>query len=75
MKNEREYFRKSKESALTSFDISYAMKLQNKISSLNAEIAKEQEKVLKYNKEIAKQEADYIKEQEKLRRKNKKSCR
>ena len=66
LKNERDILESQKESALTSFDISYAMKLQNKISSLNAEIAKEQEKVLKYNKEIAKQEADYIKEQEKI---------
>lgn len=66
LKNERDILESQKESALTSFDISYAMKLQSKISSLNSEIAKEQEKVLKYNKEIEKQEADYIKEQEKV---------
>ncbi|MDD4110360.1 MAG: hypothetical protein PHS54_02275 [Clostridia bacterium] len=66
LKNERDILQSQKESALTSFDISYAVKLQSKIDSLNTEIAKEQEKVLKYNKDIEKQEADYIKEQEKL---------
>lgn len=64
LENEKNILEQQKESALSSFDISYAVKLQNKIAGLNKEIAKEEEKVLKYNKEIATKEEFYKKEQE-----------
>lgn len=64
LENERSILEQQKEGALTSFDISYAVKLQNKISSISSQIAKEQDKILKYNQDIAKQEAAYKKEQE-----------
>jgi hypothetical protein len=65
LENEKSILEQQKESALTSFDISYATKLQSKIANINSEIAKEKDKVLKYNQEIAKQEAAFQKEQEK----------
>lgn len=71
LENEKSILEQQKESALSSFDISYAVKLQNKIASINNEIAKEQEKVLKFNNDIAKKEAAYIAEQEKAETKEK----
>ncbi len=66
LESERSILEQQKESALSSFDISYAVKLQNKIKNINSEIAKEQDKVLKYNQSVAKQESTYQKEQEEL---------
>lgn len=65
LENEKSILEQQKESALTSFDISYATKLQSKIASINSEIAKEQAAVEKYNQANEKQEEAYIKEQEK----------
>ena len=65
LENERSILEQQRDSALTSFDISYATKLQNQIASINSEIAKEQAAVLKHNQDIAKQEEAHIKEQEK----------
>lgn len=65
LENEKDILEQQKQNALTSFDISYATKLQSKIANINSEIAKEQAKIEKYNKDIASQEAAYRKEQEK----------
>lgn len=54
-----------KENALKAFDIEYAIKLQDKIDSLNKDISKTQESVIRYNNEIAEQEAKWNKELEK----------
>ena len=65
LENEKNILEQQKQNALTSFDISYATKLQNKIANINAEIAKEEAKVIKYNKEVSAKEEAYKKEQEK----------
>ncbi len=47
--------------ALSEFDITYAVKLQDKINSLTKDLMNQQQQVLKYNNEIAAKEADYNK--------------
>lgn len=53
-----------KNNALKSFDIEYAIKLQEKIDSLNEDISKNEQSVIKYNNEIAEIEAKWNKEVE-----------
>ncbi|MBE7075289.1 MAG: hypothetical protein E7376_04855 [Clostridiales bacterium] len=62
-----------KESALNAFDIEYAIKLQEKIDSINEAIAKNEEAVIKYNNEISQLEAKWNEEQEQQRLENAKS--
>ena len=50
---EKGLLEEQKQSALNSFDIEYAVKLQDKINSINSNIAEQEEKVIKYNNEIA----------------------
>ena len=79
LENEREILQKQKDNALESFDISYAVKLENKISNLNKEIAKQQEEILKYNKNVdkleeenrLKQEKENLLEQNRIEKRNK----
>ena len=66
---ERDLLEVQKDNALSSFDISYAIKLEEKINSINDEIAKKEETVLKYNNDIAEKEAEYYAEQEELKKK------
>lgn len=54
-----------KSNALKSFDIEYAIKLQDKINSINEDIAKNEESAIKYNNQIAELEAKWNKEVEK----------
>ncbi len=54
-----------KDNALKSFDIEYAVKLQDKINSINDDITKTKESVIKYNNQIAELEAKWEKEAEK----------
>lgn len=53
-----------KNNALKSFDIEYAIKLQEKIDSLNEDIFKNEQSVIKYNNEISEIEAKWNKEVE-----------
>lgn len=69
LNSEKSLLEMQKQNALSSFDIAYAVKLEEKINELNSEIAKEEEKVLKYNNEIAEKEAEYEKELEELQNK------
>ncbi len=48
-----------KQNALNSFDISYALKLSNKIDEVNEKLKQEEQKILEYNNEIAEKEAEY----------------
>lgn len=48
-----------KQKALSDFDIAYAVKLNDKINSLNAELAKKTAEVIEYNNKIVEKEADY----------------
>jgi len=47
------------EDALNSFDIEYAVKLQDKINLLTDDLLKKQNEILKYNNEIEEKEAEY----------------
>ena len=59
LNNQKELLETQKQSALNSFDIAYAVKLSDKIDSLNAEILKQEQTVLKYNNEISETETKY----------------
>lgn len=48
-----------KQNALNSFDISYALKLSNKIDEINEKLKQEEQKVQEYNNQIAEKEAEY----------------
>jgi len=63
LNTKKEDLNTQKEVALSNFDIEYAVKLQEKINSINSEIAKAQENVIKYNNEIAKEKAKWEREQ------------
>jgi hypothetical protein len=54
--------------ALNDFNISYAVKLQEKINGLNEELKKEEEEILKYNNEIAIKEAQFNNDLTKLQK-------
>ena len=54
-----------KENALKAFDIEYAIKLQEKIDSINDDIQKNEEAVIKYNNQIAQIEENFKKDIEK----------
>ncbi len=53
-----------KNNALKSFNIEYAIKLQNKIDSINEDISKNEQSVIKYNNEIAELEAKWKRDAE-----------
>ncbi len=48
-----------KQNALNSFDISYALKLSNKIDEINEKLKEQEQKVIEYNNQIAEKEAEY----------------
>ncbi|MFA6860316.1 MAG: hypothetical protein WCR30_02910 [Clostridia bacterium] len=54
-----------KQNALNSFDIAYAVKISDKIASLNSEVQKNVDKVTKLNNQIEQEEAEYALNQEK----------
>lgn len=62
--SEKEILNSQKNSALSSFDITYAIKLQDKIDAINNEIEKKEQEVLKYNNEILEKESEYQREYE-----------
>lgn len=64
-----------KENALNNFNISYAVKVQEKINSLNEELNKKESEVIKYNNEIALKEAEYNKKIDELKNELAKSNR
>lgn len=67
--SEKQLLQMQKETALSNFDISYAVKLSEKIDSLNLEIAKQEEKVLKYNNALDEAERKFALQQEVLKQK------
>ena len=58
-----------KENAVNNFNIAYAVKLQEKITELNNDLAKKEQEVQKYNNEIALKEAEFNKDVDELRKK------
>ncbi len=52
LQSEMAILESQKNSALSSFDISYALKLNDEINKISSEISKKQDEVLKYNNEI-----------------------
>ena len=65
LEEEKSLLENQKESALKSFDISYATKLNEKIEEINNEIAEKEKEVLEYNNKIAETEAEYKLNQQK----------
>lgn len=63
--NEKSLLEQQKQNALSSFDISYAVKLQEKIDGINKTINQEEQEVIKYNNQIAEMQAEWEKEQSK----------
>lgn len=62
--NEKNLLEEQKQNALSSFDIEYAVKLQEKIDSINQSIQEKEQEVIKYNNDIAEIKAKWEKEQE-----------
>ncbi len=56
-----------KQNALNNFDITYAVKLQEKINSLNKELSEKENEVVKYNNEISIKEAEFNKDVDELK--------
>ena len=48
-----------RQSALNAFDISYAVKLSNKIDEITKELLEQEQKVIEFNNQIAQKEAEY----------------
>lgn len=72
LESEKSILQSQKDSALSSFDISYALKLENEINSINSAIAKEQNEILKYNTKLEKEaEAEVQKRQKEIANQNK----
>ena len=69
LEGERSLLESQKQSALESFDISYAAKLTEEINKINSDISKKQEEVLKYNNKI---EEEKEKHQQAIQDKNNK---
>lgn len=55
-----------KQAALNNFDVAYAVKLQEKINELTAELNKKEAEVIEYNNEISLQEAKFNKDVDEL---------
>lgn len=51
---------KQKQQAINDFDIAYAVKLNDAITKLNADLAEKQAEIIKYNNEIAEKEKKYL---------------
>lgn len=73
LNTEKDTLISQKENALKSFDIEYALKLSNKISSIKDEIALAEKEAIKYNNDIALKQASYELNAESNRIKNTKS--
>lgn len=65
LEGERSILEMQKQNALEGFDISYAVKLENKISKIASEISKQKKEVENYNKQIEEQEKAHVAAQEK----------
>ncbi|HIV01181.1 MAG TPA: hypothetical protein IAA62_01325 [Candidatus Caccopulliclostridium gallistercoris] len=65
LEEEKSLLESQKNSALNSFDISYATKLNEKIEEINKEIEEKEKEVLEYNNKIAEKEAEYKLDQQK----------
>ena len=59
LSNQKNLLEQQKQNALNSFDISYAVQLNEKIDKINEKLKQQEETVLKYNNEIAEKEAEY----------------
>ena len=62
--NERAILEEQKNSALSAFDIEYAVKLQDKINEINTDIQKKEQEIIEYNNKIAEKLASWQKEQD-----------
>ena len=61
--NEKNTLEEEKQNALSSFNIEYAIKVQEKINDINEQIKAQEQEVLKYNNEITQLQAKWEKQQ------------
>ncbi|MBO5884671.1 MAG: hypothetical protein J6Q51_02640, partial [Clostridia bacterium] len=59
LNSKKQLLDEQKQNALNAFDISYAVKLSNKIDEINKELNEQEQKVIEYNNQIAQKEAEY----------------
>ena len=59
LNSQKSLLEEQKQNALNSFDIAYAIKLSEKIDSINSSLDKKEQEIQKYNNEIAEKEAEY----------------
>lgn len=59
LNSQKQLLDEQKQNALNSFDISYAVKLSNKIDEINKSLQEQEQKILEYNNQIAEKEAKY----------------
>ncbi len=66
LNNQKSQLEVQRQNALDGFDIAYAVKLSEKISSLNTELDKKQSEIIEYNNKMEKLEQEYLQDQQKL---------
>lgn len=59
LSTQKSLLEQQKQNALNSFDISYAVQLNEKIEKINEKLKEQEQSVIKYNNEIAEKEAEY----------------
>ena len=64
LEKERDLLQKQKDNALEAFDISYAIKIEDKIEEINKNISNKQKEVEDYNENVDKLEAENLKAQQ-----------
>lgn len=64
LNEQKSLLEQQKQNALNSFDMTYAVKLQNEIDNINSDIAKREQEVIKYNNQIAEIEAKWERQNE-----------
>ncbi len=65
LNSQKDLLTEQRQSALNAFDISYALKLTNKIDEINKSLAEQEQKVIEYNNQIAQKEAEYEQKRQK----------
>lgn len=75
LSNKKSQLEVQRQNALDGFDIAYAVKLTEKINSLNDEIDKKANEVIEYNNKMEQLEKEFIQEQEKLNNSNNNTIR
>lgn len=66
LNNQKSQLEVQRQNALDGFDIAYALKLSEKIASINTELEEKQNQVIEYNNKMEQLEKEYLQDQQKL---------